>query len=258
MVKGILRAFVDTWRARSGFQRPRAEAARTPWETSHRLRGLLGTASPFTLSDPLRLSLLYGLAREALDRTPGDFVECGVFNGGSAAVLAGALLGQVERRLWLYDTFAGLPEPGWRDGPEAQKLSGALIGSVDNVAQLLDQVGFPRTLAVFRKGPFQETFREALPERVALLHVDADWYDGVLLSLRALYPRIPPGGIIVLDDFGHWEGARRAFYEFCNEQALAPLLERVGYTQAFWRKGQEHTRDMLDRYPRGIYRPACQ
>jgi O-methyltransferase len=68
------------------------------------------------------------------------------------------------------------------------------------------------------------------------LHIDADWYDSVFYSLETFYQRVSDGGFIVLDDFGHWEGAREAFYDFCMEHSIKPLIERTGYTQAFWRK----------------------
>ena len=103
-------------------------------------------------------------------------------------------------------------------------------------------VGFPPERAVFRPGLFAETFTAALPHRVALLHLDCDWYDSVLAGLRTFYPRIPDGGIVVLDDFGFWEGTRRAFYAFCREFDVEPLLEHEGSTQAYWIKGREHNR----------------
>ena len=205
--------------------------------------------------DPLRLAMLYGLAREvSTKRIEGDIVECGVCNGGSAALMAAAVGRDTDRRLWLYDTFEGIPAPGPRDGSLAPTYSGTLRGSIESVRTVLAKVGFPLERVVVRKGLFKSTFREPLPQHVALLHVDADWYESVLDSLRTFYPLAGEGGIIVLDDFGHWEGAREAFYDFCGEQQIKPLLERVGYTQAFWRKGQTQARSTKKVYEAGIYR----
>ncbi len=95
---------------------------------------------------------------------------------------------------------------------------------------------------VFRKGWFSQTFNQPLPESVALLHCDADWFESVLLTVRTFYDLIPDGGIVVLDDFGWWEGARRAFYVFCRETGEEPLLNRIGRIQAFWIKGKRHNR----------------
>jgi O-methyltransferase len=81
-----------------------------------------------------------------------------------------------------------------------------------------------------------------LPERVALLHCDADWYDSVHIVLRTFYPLIPPGGCVILDDFGYWEGCREAFYDFCLQRGEKPLLERLEADQAYWIKGKTHNR----------------
>lgn len=222
-------------------------------------RALVRAVGPYTMSDPLRLEMLYGLAREAVaHRVAGDVVECGVCNGGSAAILAAGIKDARERRLWLYDTFAGLPAPGDEDDATAKAFTGQLIGSVESVREVLKKVGFSPDRTVLRQGPFRETFKAALPDRIALLHIDADWYESVLLGLETFYPLVAEGGVVVLDDFGHWEGARKAFYAFCRAAGVEPLLERAGYTQAFWRKGQEHARDTSACYKSGIYRPRSE
>jgi O-methyltransferase len=223
------------------------------------LRALLRTVRPYTACDPLRLAVLYGLVREIeANRVAGDLVECGVYKGGSAAILAGSLLADRARRLWLFDTFEGLPASAEVDGIEAVSLAGQYAGSVASVHEVLDAVGFQWDRVEVRAGLFSETLRRALPERIALLHIDADWFDSVLQALRALYPVVSDGGFVVLDDFGHWEGTRKAFYAFCREHEIAPLLERVGYTQAFWQKGAEHNRQMYERFRHGLMRPTWQ
>ena len=96
---------------------------------------------------------------------------------------------------------------------------------------------------VIRKGLFIQTFKQTLPQRIALLHIDGDWYESVLLTLETFYPLVADGGVIILDDFGFWEGCRRAFYEFCRKYRVEPLIERVGDTQAYWIKGKQHQRE---------------
>lgn len=231
----------------------------TPWRQSPALKALLRTVQPYTMTDTLRLSIIYGLAREVCeDGIEGDMVECGVCNGGSAAVIAQVIRSFPNRRLWLYDTFEGIPAPTVIDGDYAQSFTGDFVGSVGSVYEVLEKVRFPLEQAVFRKGLFQDTFKEQLPHKIALLHVDGDWYESILLTLQTFYPIVSDGGVIILDDFGHWEGARRAFYEFCRQQEIEPLIERVGYTQAFWRKGQEHSREIQNRYNWGVYQPKWQ
>lgn len=232
------------------------EPVRAPWKLSAPARKAIARARPYTLNDSLRLSMLYGLAREVCRQgIPGDLVECGVCRGGSAAVLAAAISGWPDRRLWLYDSYQGMPPPGPKDPPLARQETGTLVVGTELVKAALRAVDFPLGRALFRDGPFQETFRQPLPGRISVLHIDADWYDSVLSALETFYPAVSPGGWILLDDFGHWEGARRAYYAFCRSRGIEPLLQRCGYTQALWRKEQEHSRDEVGRFAFGIYRP---
>jgi O-methyltransferase len=203
--------------------------------------GLLRVVKPYTLCSPRKLRTLIELA-ELANRLgiEGDFVECGACNGGSGAVLA-SLLGP-KRRLWLYDSFQGMPKPGERDGETSKDFEKQCLGTIDNVREVLAKVGLPAERCTIRAGWFQETFQQPLPDKVALLHCDADWYDSVTLVLDTFYSRIPPGGCVVLDDFGYWEGCREAFYDFCSRTQERPLLERVSCDQAYWVRGKEHNR----------------
>jgi O-methyltransferase len=227
-----------------------------PWEVPQTLFNLIRLARPYTMVEPMRLAMLYGLANEICNSPiKGAIVECGVCQGGSAMILAAAIKNLRDRKLWLYDTFEGLPAPGPRDGQLAREFEGKLRGSIRTVQEVIGKAGLPLERVVLRKGPFRDTFSQPLPQKVALLHIDADWYDSVIDCLRTFYPLVVTGGVIVLDDFGHWEGAREAFYDFCTEQNVKPLIERVGYTQMFWRKEMDHNRAISDSYACGVYQP---
>lgn len=173
---------------------------------------------------------------------PGDFVECGVCDGWSAAPLASTFVGS-GRRFWLYDSFEGLPPTTEEDGEEAKEWIGKCLGSRDKVEAAISEVGFPLDDCIFRVGWFEDTFVEPLPASVAFLHIDADWYKSVLIALETFYDRVAEGGIILLDDFGYWEGCRRAVFDFVKRRNIAPLLERYGHSQLYWVKGREHNRD---------------
>jgi O-methyltransferase len=232
---------------------------KSPYALSSSVKGLLQRVKPFTMTDPLRLATLYGLVRElGAAGVAGDIVETGVWRGGTAAVMGSASLPFGARNLWLYDSFQGMPEPTGDDGKYAQEFAGKCVGSEAAVREVLNQVSFPTENIIIRKGLFQDTFKLDLPSTVMLLHIDSDWYDSVMQTLVTFYPLVHDGGLIVLDDFGYWEGCRKAFYAFCRQAGIEPLLERVGNTQAFWRKRQEHTRDVEDRYTLGTYRPNYQ
>jgi len=191
----------------------------------------------------------------------GDYVETGVHNGASAVAVGRAMrclqMLQKGMRLWLYDSWKGFPQTTTTaDGAWAMNVAGAVAGknwgapngpapsNLDNVRQGLRSVGVDlQSSVVFRKGWFNETFAMAKPNKIAFLHVDGDLYRSVKDTLIAFYDLVVPGGVVLFDDFGWFEGCRTAFYEFfVEERHERPLLERHGHTQAWFIKGKEHNR----------------
>jgi O-methyltransferase len=211
-----------------------------------RIHDRLWLAEKCSLNSVSDLQCLFQLGVE-LDASGirGDIVECGVCNGGSAAALALGARSE-DRRFWLYDSFEGLPTPGPRDGGEAQRLIGGMAGDLGNVNALLDEVELDVSRRVVKKGWFADTFRQELPEAVALLHIDADWHDSVLLALETFYPLMEPGGVVVIDDFGYWEGARKAFFAFCSSEGIAPLVHRHGPSILYWYTGESYAAHTID------------
>lgn len=199
----------------------------------------------YSMSGLFVLNKLFNLGRFVVKHNiPGDFVECGVYNGGSAAAIAFSL-GHSGKKIWLYDSFEGLPDIREElDGIFASNYVGKCVGSEEKVKEALKIVSCNEKNYIIKKGWFENTFKEQLPDKVALLHIDADWYESVKLSLDTFYERVAEGGVIVLDDFGCWEGCRQAFYDFVEERKIKPLLERFGFSQAFWIKGRIHNRDI--------------
>jgi O-methyltransferase len=212
-----------------------------PQRTDPAADPLYAALAAHTFAVPAKLHNLRSLAA-AVNRAgiPGDFVECGTYKGGSAAVLGAELGG--ARRLWLYDSFAGMPETGALDGDDAGIYVGEGVASPQDVLDALAIAGADPAKAIIRQGWFQDSFTQPLPGSVALLHCDADWYDSCLLVLETFYPLVAEGGCVVLDDFGYWEGCREAFYAFCERHHERPLLERWGNDQAYWHKGRKHNR----------------
>jgi len=205
---------------------------------------LVEAMSKLSPSVPGSLESLFRLAHDVLKRNiSGDFVECGVRDGGSAGILAGALRSSKNRKLWLYDSFQGLPAPSIFDGEEAKKYEGKAKGSVESVWQSMETAGMPKDRVVLREGWFKDTFKQPIPSDIALLHIDCDWHNSVLLTLEYLYPKMRWGGVVILDDFGYWEGCRRAFYYFIKEKDIMPLVGRYGHSALWWQVGKWHNRD---------------
>jgi hypothetical protein len=142
-----------------------------------------------------------------------------------------------RRDIYLFDSFEGLPPPGAEDGALARQQfqPGWCASTEDDVRRAFDLAGASTARLHIVKGWFADTFpRTGLPP-IALLHIDADWYDSVRLCLETWYDRITPGGYVVLDDYGRWEGCTRAADEFLRERRLPPLA-RTGSAGHYLRK----------------------
>jgi len=203
---------------------------------------------PFTMTSRLRMEGLYQAVRHVLTRgIPGDIVECGVWKVGSSMLAAMVLIdsGDVERSLYLYDTFEGMTEPEERDvdhrGLSAKRqLSRSekredrknvwAYCSLESVRANLVSTGLPEHRVRFVKGPVEKTIPGTLPKEIAVLRLDTDWYASTHHELVHLYPRLSPGGVLIVDDYGHWEGARQAVDEYFSKQAPPLLLQRLDYT----------------------------
>lgn len=203
---------------------------------------LIRQVKPYTLCSSDRIKSLIKLSKDInFKGVKGDFVECGTYKGGTAAILS-KFMGS-GRKLWLYDSFEGMPESTYKDGYAAKEWIGKCVSSVEDVKEVMRLLSIPEQRYFIKKGWFQQTFPCKLPRKVALLHCDADWYESISLVLDTFYPLISEYGCIILDDFGYWEGCREAFYDFCMRHNEKPLLERVGVYQTYWIKGKQNNRD---------------
>ena len=188
---------------------------------------LYRTVRPYTMSGNARLRGLYDAVRLAVaGGIPGAVVECGTARGGSAALMGLTLdrLG-ADRSLWVFDTFEGIPPPTAADPDEAiaRLYTGQFRGELAEVRALFERLGIlARTRLV--KGLFQDTVPVAAVPAIAVLHLDGDWYESVKVCLDHLYDRVSPGGVIQIDDYGHWEGARKAVDEFIASTGARLLL----------------------------------
>lgn len=190
------------------------------------------TVRPHTMLSSRRLRGLYDAVRYAVSNDiAGEIVECGTARGGSAALM-GITLRQLgsEKGLWVFDAFEGLPAPteGDPDWRIARGYVGRCRGEVDQVRSFFQEVEILANSRIV-KGLFQHTLAKAEISQIAVLHLDGDWYDSVRVCLEVLYDRVSPGGIIQIDDYGYWAGARRAVDEFMEKASIKADLQRIDY-----------------------------
>jgi len=186
-----------------------------------------------TMCSDARLRSLYRSVKYVVsEKIPGDLVECGCARGGSAALM-GLTLAQAKdhRRLWLFDTFEGLPAPtsGDPDFEIADLFTGTCVGTATEVKNLFQHLAVDRDVQLV-KGLFQDTLSSAGVDQIALLHIDGDWYESVKTCLENLYDKVVPGGIIQFDDYGYWQGARNAVDEFFAKRGIKAGLRRLDYS----------------------------
>lgn len=189
-----------------------------------------------TMCSNFRLRGLYRAVRHVVSRNiPGVIVECGSARGGSAALMALTLrrLG-AQRKLWLFDTFEGLPAPTSQD-PDfelADLFTGTCVGALDEVRGLFNRLNVADDVE-FVKGLFQQTLPVSAVSRIAVLHIDGDWYESVKVCLDSFYDKVVPYGVIQLDDYGYWKGARKAVDEFLARRGIQSPLRRLDYSGRF-------------------------
>lgn len=216
-------------------------AARPSAESLHLARLIVQIKPAHTMVRNLNLVNLYRMVRY-INRSglPGAIVECGVWNGGSSAMMAAACRDTgAQRDFWLFDSFEGLPPPTEKDSAieRANYFKGWNKGSIVSVERIFDRLGLPLGRVHFVKGWFEQTIPAATVQEIALLHIDADWYESVTLVLSTLYDRVVPGGYVVFDDYNFWEGCTRAAHDFLDSRGIPrAALHRVGGMGAYFQK----------------------
>jgi O-methyltransferase len=216
-----------------------------PFDFDEADKELYRRVDSYTMTTPPRVYALVRAVEYVVTRgVAGAIVECGVWRGGSmmAAALTLLRLGVTDRELYLYDTFAGMPPPEEADTTRSGVRAADLLAQEDEdshiwaIASLADvraavlSVGYPEERIHFVEGLVEETLPAAAPKEIALLRLDTDWYRSTKHELEQLYPRLAPGGVLILDDYGHWQGARRAVDEYFAENGITVLLNRVDGT----------------------------
>jgi len=229
--------------AQKGGPAPRKAQRPLPAHYDEDAKRVIERVTPRTMTGREKLFGLILATRYVVENNvPGDFVECGVWRGGSmqAAALTLAESGDTTRHLHLFDTYEGMSQPSEKDrtndGTPASHLLEVkvkdshlwAVASLEDVQEGMAEIDYPQELIHFHQGMVEETVPRDAPGTIAMLRLDTDWYESTRHELEHLYDRLSPGGILIIDDYGHWEGARLATQEFMQERGSELLLLPLG------------------------------
>jgi O-methyltransferase len=202
----------------------------------------------YTLVHVERMYSLYKAVQYVVKKgIPGDFVECGVWKGGASMLMAKTLLemGGNDRTIYMYDTYEGMTKPTKEDcsvvsgttpvekiwkREQAEDHNNWCYGPIEGVKEVMASTGYPPNKLVFVKGPVEETIPNTMPKQIALLRLDTDWYNSTKHEMEHLFPLLAPGGILILDDYGYWAGARQAVDEYLEKNNITLFLHRDDYS----------------------------
>ena len=193
----------------------------------------------FSMSTPERIfCLMRAVEYVCANKIPGSIVECGVWRGGSMMTVALTLMraGLTDRDLFLFDTFQGMTQPSDADGEWEKQMWSKnqtathnkwAFSPIDEVKGNMGGTGYPPDRIHYVVGKVEETIPDSAPESISILRLDTDWYESTKHELIHLYPRMSRGGVLIIDDYGAFQGARKAVDEFVQENGLCLLLNRI-------------------------------
>ena len=178
------------------------------------------------------------------NKIPGDFVECGVFRGGNALIAARIFeMYNSEKKVYLFDTFSGMSEPTKYDvstrtnlpvmnkylSVKREKFTDWTYASIEEVRENFKKLNLLQDNVVFIQGKVEDTLNqpENIPTAISFLRLDTDWYESTKIELEILYNKLVVGGILVIDDYGSWDGAKKAVDEFFINLSHPPFLSFI-------------------------------
>jgi O-methyltransferase len=209
-------------------------------------KSVIERVRPFTMTSSTRIvSLIRAVQYLVKNNIKGDIIECGVWKGGSILTVLETLLSckETSRRIYLCDTFEGMPPPSDLDKSydgisankqlkELDKLTSNVwaYSTIEEVKNNISKVLYPADKISFIKGKVENTLQQLSVDQIALLRLDTDWYESTRVELELLYPKLVVGGVMIIDDYGHWQGARKAVDEYIEKHKLKIFLSRIDYT----------------------------
>ena len=190
-------------------------------------------------------ALLKAVAYITKNNIKGDIVECGLWRGGSLMAIIKKLMfyGDYNRMIWGFDTFEGMTSPEDHDvdlynndasilldGKSHPEIDIKCFSNYEETTSNILSTGYPIDKLKFIKGDVVNTLPNVNIENIALLHLDTDWYASTKAELDYLYPKLVKGGVLIIDDYGHWKGCRKAVDEYFASSKLSIKMIEIDYT----------------------------
>jgi O-methyltransferase len=236
-IEPALRREIERWLE----QNRRGDVGESGADLSARAHGKDWPATAETMLGLFRMDNLHGCLLDVLRRNvPGDLAEAGVWRGGGGIMMRAALkaAGDVRRKVWLADSFQGCPPPDEeqypadKDDPHWTHLE--LAVPMEEVKKNFERYGLMDDQVLFLAGWFRDTLPRAPIKRLALLHLDGDMYGSTMEALQNLYPKVSPGGYVIIDDFGAVAACRQAVMDFREKFAITEELKSIDWTGVYW------------------------
>jgi len=241
-----LKNFVKSIISKSGYNITKKSTSTFPIDYATHEIEIIKMVKPYTMTSHQRIqSLIRSVEYIIQSNVGGDFVECGVWKGGSIMTIALTLkrLKTENRDIFLYDTFSGMSTPTGSDvdwhGKSALKTFNELKtndgsnwcrSSIDEVKNNILTTNYPQEKIHYVQGKVEETLRKFTPEKIALLRLDTDFYESTKSEMEHLFPKLTEGGILIIDDYGAWKGSRLAIDEYFEKNNLKLFLNRIDET----------------------------
>ncbi len=199
----------------------------------------------FTMTSLQRMNALYKATEYVIkNKIPGDIVECGVWKGGSMMLTSLILLksNEINRKIYLYDTYEGMSKPTDHDvsfdNIKAQNNKNKfkkekiqwVFAPLEEVKQNLYSTGYPKENLIFIKGKVENTIPGTIPNKISILRLDTDWYESTYHELNHLFPLLSENGILIIDDYGYWKGAKEATDKYIKENKIKIFLNRIDFS----------------------------
>ncbi len=208
---------------------------------------IISKVERFSLTGIARLaSLIKAVKHVEKYNVSGSIVECGVYKGGSVMAALETLknLKSTSRELYLYDTYEGMTAPSMVDttfeGKSAEKAFEeknefwdhiACYSSLQEVKDNIETCDYPMEKIHFIQGKVEDTIPIiSIPDKIAILRLDTDFYESTRHELEHLFPRLEKGGILIIDDYGHWQGCKKAVDEYIEKNNIQIFLNRIDYS----------------------------